>query len=476
MPTRLLSLRFFPTMTVALLAWGVLSFGAVYPWAYRPLLGACAAVGLYGLRRPLSAARVSGPMAAALGAITIAACSQLVPLPQRALASFSPATDALLTQYHLPYAAAVAGTRVPGAADQPRPAHPLSINPGRTARGSAFLLVLATFFLGCARALSVTGANGIARGLVVLGTTVALVGIVQQATFTGKIYGFWQPLDEGNPFGPFVNKNHFAGWMMMVLSTTIGYFCAGVAAGMRGVKPGWRNYVLWFSSTKANELILVAFAATVMALSLVLSMSRSGITCFAIALVLSGWVMTRRQTVGSRRVLTTGYLVFVLCVAIGWVGVDAVGRRFATASWSDMGGRLGPWKDAVAVIEDFPLVGTGLNTYGTATLFYHTSEPTKHFVEAHNDYLQLWAEGGLLVGIPVLITIGLFIREVRQRFRESPAEATTYWLRAGAVIGLVAIAMQEVVEFSLQIPGNAALFAVLAAIAVHKPRVHSAEP
>jgi hypothetical protein len=57
---------------------------------------------------------------------------------------------------------------------------------------------------------------------------------------------------------------------------------------------------------------------------------------------------------------------------------------------------------------------------------------------------------------------------VRRRFREGRDDRTGYWIRLGAVTGLVAIAFQEIVEFSLQMPGNAAFFTVLCAVAVRK--------
>jgi O-antigen ligase len=95
--------------------------------------------------------------------------------------------------------------------------------------------------------------------------------------------------------------------------------------------------------------------------------------------------------------------------------------------------------------------------------------------EAHNDYLQLAAEGGLLVLLPAVALAAVFVREVRRRFREAGPGLTSYWLRGGAVAGLIAIALQETVEFSLQMPGNAVLCAVLCAIALHRPDQPAAE-
>ena len=76
----------------------------------------------------------------------------------------------------------------------------------------------------------------------------------------------------------------------------------------------------------------------------------------------------------------------------------------------------------------------------------------------------------MLLGLPIVCLIAAFVREVRRRFREDTelGEWTTYWIRVGAACGLFAIAVQETVEFSLQLPGNAVLFLILAAIAVHR--------
>jgi O-antigen ligase len=103
-------------------------------------------------------------------------------------------------------------------------------------------------------------------------------------------------------------------------------------------------------------------------------------------------------------------------------------------------------------------------------LVYQRYEPSKYFAEAHNDYLQLAAEGGLLLGIPAALCLGLFVISVLRRFHEGERDRT-YWLRVGGVIGLAAIALQEAVDFSLQIPGNALLFAVLCAITLHRDPV-----
>jgi O-antigen ligase len=156
--------------------------------------------------------------------------------------------------------------------------------------------------------------------------------------------------------------------------------------------------------------------------------------------------------------------------AVAWAGLDRIARRVAAAPEDAKSptGRLQVWSDGLRIARDFPMTGSGLNTFGTAMAVYQTGDRHLQYQEAHNNYLQIAAEGGLLLGVPVCVALWIVVREVRRRFREAPREGTTYWLRVGAVIGLLAIGLQSLVEFSLQMPGNAALFAVVAAVALHR--------
>ena len=331
---------------------------------------------------------------------------------------------------------------------------------------------LGLMLLGLARGIGGRDLRVLAPGIVALGVLMSMIGIVQKALWSGKVYGFWEPVNTGAvAFGPFINRNHFAGWMLLALPVAVGYFASLVAKGMVGVKPGWRNRIIWFSTPDASRAVLTGFALLVMGFALTLTLSRSGISCFLLAMMLSAFHVLRRQTSAAKGRLLGAYLALVVVAAVAWVGIDAIGARFAEVDWK-LGGRAGAWGDAWRIHQAFPWFGTGLNTYGSATLLLQQFEKaTAHYVEAHNDYLQLLVEGGWLVAVPALVLVVLFAREVRRRFREGRDDRTGYWIRLGAVTGLVAIAFQEIVEFSLQMPGNAAFFTVLCAIAVRRAAV-----
>ena len=162
----------------------------------------------------------------------------------------------------------------------------------RASRSHSFAS-LSLLLVGLTALFSAAGSRRFVEALTIVGVVLALVGIVQKPLFTGAIYGFWQ-LDLGRqPFGPFVNKNHFAGWMVMALPLTLALLVAGIARSMSKIKPGLRHKVLWLSSAEANRLMLIGVAAGVMALALMLTMSRSGIAAFVVSILITGWFVVR---------------------------------------------------------------------------------------------------------------------------------------------------------------------------------------
>lgn len=448
-------------LTLLTIAWGVFAFGSVYRWAYTPLAAACALVGCAGLLAGRRGRPRLGWIALGLLAILAAVGLQLVPLSLGTLIRVSPGTDAFLGHYDFAYQVARAT----------EPPHPISIAPHKTQLGALLLIAFSLFMLGTTRLLSVVGASRICRWLVGMATVLALIGIVQRGLTANDlrpmIYGFWQPRYENTPFGPFVNANHFAGWMIMALPIALGVWLDMLLRTIDSEGRGSIRSLL--GSPNMGALLGVGATCFVMGLALLMTRSRSGLAAFAVGALIAGWLVLRRQSSASARFAVAGAVGLLLVGTFAWAGLDTVTSKFTEAQGTkSFFHRLSAWRDTRDIIRDFALTGSGLDTYGTAMMVYQTTDHARHFQEAHNDYLQLAAEGGVLVGVPILVTIGLFVREVRRRFQEHPKTGTTYCLRVGAVVGLISIALQSVVEFSLQMPGNAALFALLAAIALHQ--------
>lgn len=177
----------------------------------------------------------------------------------------------------------------------------------------------------------------------------------------------------------------------------------------------------------------------------------------------------------SQVILMTGTATIIAAVAalaagLQWAGSDARLDRFTTDSQS-LAMRLSIWRMSAGIVQAFPLLGTGLNTFGAATIVYQTSGDM-HYNEAHNDYVQLLVEGGLVTFLLVVVAIVGVTRAGRARLAANEDGTEARWLRIGASTGLVAIGLQALVEFSLQMPGNAVLFVVLLALALYVPAAY----
>lgn len=442
-----------PTLIVTLIGAGTLAFGAVYPWGYIPLLAAAAAIGLWGLRRG-GLAPATRLLAVALLLVWIVAAVQLVPLPRSLVDWVSPATAALSTSYNLAVRGAAAG------------ALPLSVDPASTQVAVLALAGLSLYLLGLPALLDHRSVRALPPALALFAVPLALFSIYNREHTNNLVYWFWVPVESarGNVFGPFVNRNHYGGWMLMTLCLLVGCLFGRLERTLPERRDGRRRLAVWLSSAEANGMVLMALAILVGALSLVWTLSRSAMLSFGAASVAFVWLaLGRRRLSGARRLTGVAILGIVLFGGVVWRGPVQLVEWFQE---NNLASRLDAWRDGWDVIRAFPLTGTGLNTYSVAMLFYQSRNPDAHMSRAHSDYVQLLAEGGALLALPAAVAIVALALAIRRNLRAARAEARGYWIRAGAAVGLLAMGLQETLEFSLQIPANALLFCTLAAIAL----------
>jgi O-antigen ligase len=442
----------FPLIVAALVAWGALAFGAVHDWAVAPLAAGGVAVAAWQWRPRRAVTAVGGASLLVLTAITL----QLVPLGTATLSAISPAAAQFLSIFDIGFAN--------GVADR----HALSIDPRLTARTLGYVAVTMLWVGACASALQ-RGASvrRLARNVAIIGVVLAVIGLAQKATFNGKLLWFWTPeYFASNSFGPFVNRNHFAGWMMLALSLTLGLAAGYAARAGVGGRASWRDRLLWLGTPAASP-VLVSFAASlVMGCALIWTMSRSGILAAGCAVTVLTAAVALRAGGGVQRALAVGYAVAMMAVVVVWRGADALFSLYGntgTFQW-----RLQLWRDTLPAVREFWVTGAGLNTYGQLMLVHPRTDMTVQPLQAHNDYLQLAVEGGVLVGVPVLVLAFVLIRRIVRACR-MPQDPLTWWVRLGAVAGLCGMAVQEISEFSLQLPGVAVLFGVVLALAMHEP-------
>ena len=437
-----------PWLVLTLIALATLAFGAVYPWAYLPLFVSATTIGAIGIGLH-GVVPTLRPVAVGLALLSITVAIQLIPLPAAFVNAISPSTHGVMNSYDLGF--------VPDA-DWLR----LSIDPARTRIALLALVALGIYVIGLASLLDARGLRLLPRGLALLAVPLALFAIYSRQDNNGLIYGFWEPLDGGgaDQAGPFINRNHFGGWIVMSLCVMIGWLLGKIEHVPRVSQK--RSPII------ADEIGAVALMATAIAfgtISLFWIVSRSAITSFGAGVMFFAWfVIKRRHMSPARQMLILAALGAVFIAAASFRGIDMLARWFVDER--SLLSRIDAWRDGWDVVRDFPVLGTGLNTYSPAMLLYQKRNPGFHMAQAHNDYLQLVAEGGVIVVLAAAGTVLLLISAMRRTLRAASIEARGYWVRTGCAVGLMAIAFQEIAEFSLQIPANAFLFCTLAALTV----------
>ena len=401
------------------------------PWTYRD--------------RPPSALDVC--LIVTLGAIAL----QLVPLPGFLLDAISPAARAVWEQRLL---------RVPATL-------PISLDPDRTWRALAAAAGSFLVFMTARKIFATGGVRLVVRGVAVIGMLLAAIALAQEATANGLMYWRYKPLDEGPPpFGPFVNRNHFATWAILAIPMCLGYLTAHSSAHRQrdGALLPWRRRVVLFFDGRAMALTT---AATLLFVALVLTLSRSGLLGIATAGVAGILLRLGRQSSNGRAVwwIASG-AVAVIGLTVAQLSPAMLGARWSTFRIS-AGNRLLIWTDTIPIVRDFWLTGTGAGTYLTSMLVYQRTSPGWLYNQAHNHYVQVASEGGVLVGVPVLLGL---VALARAAWRSLAADRSgMFWVRAGAFCGLCGVAAQSFWETGLTMPANAMLAALAAAVVLHDP-------
>ena len=162
----------------------------------------------------------------------------------------------------------------------------------------------------------------------------------------------------------------------------------------------------------------------------------------------------------------------------GFIAMAAFATRYAnlgalvlrmqeTTEFGEWGRRV-IWHDTWAMASDFRLTGVGAGAFQQGMLVYQQASRQFFFNHAHDEYLQLLAEGGILVAVPAALALAAAIVLLARQLRTD--RSAIFWVRAGAIAGIAAAAVQSVWDTALRTPANGVLFAVVAAIALHDPR------
>jgi O-antigen ligase len=414
-----------------------LAIGCGYPAGYVPLLAILFAAGGYSLYREARLRREGVAVPPLPGdrpllALTGLVAFQLLPLPPPVLKVLSPGSFAFYNDRLL----------VPLKAWKP-----ITASPADTLRGLIFLTGMSLLYRTVHREFDQPlWRRRLVKAVIGAGLVMTVEALVQQAYSANLIYGVWRPRWDWAVFGPYVNKNFFAGYMVMAVALGIA-LCAESLDRLRHAW-GRRRRRAWLALGDAEGSVFFQRATVAMVLltGLLATGSRGGLLGFAAAGAALAFASRRRATLVA--------LVLVAALGVTWIGLSAHWSGFLTRG---LQGRAEVWRDCLRMIPDHPVFGAGFNAFGTSYLAYQTVWRTHWIPAAHSEYLQIVVDLGIA---GAAIAVALLWTLLRQAGASSRQDA----LHAGLFAGVVAVLAHNLVDFNWHLAANSATFVALAGV------------
>ena len=322
-----------------------------------------------------------------------------------------------------------------------------------------FLSYLCFFFLAAQLGQSHRFRYRLALALIGLGLLETVYGMVQYLGGWQQIFTYQKIFYTDRATGTYINANHFAGFLEMVLplALALALYRLGTGSAIGPAPPSERR------SSSEQEGLAAAFffffVSAVLFLGIFFSHSRMGIFSSLAAVVAMGilWMSVSLHRLLATLVLAT-FLVGAGAMAT-WVGVEPVVERYEAAESAYLL-RSAIWADTASLISEHPLLGTGLGTFVTVYPQVQTTALNFQVEHAHNDYLEVATE----LGIPGAVLLFGLILTVLWRavsvFYSSPRQRDQFLL-LGCCGSILAILLHSFTDFNLQIPANAIVFAVV---------------
>ena len=340
-------------------------------------------------------------------------------------------------------------------------ARSLTLDPNGTRFFLSHLIVYIVFFAACLTYInSEKRLRKVVFMVVIFGAVVAFMAILQRLASPDLIYGLRVPY-QAVAFGPFINQHHFASFMEMTGGVTLG--------------------LIFGRSAQQDKKPLLLISVAIMGIATILTSSRGGMIAFigVISFVLAMSYVVRKRSARSessdeqntpQKALIAVGVVAAILILIGSViflgGGDALVRGITMdVSKEDFtNGRLHFWSVAIKIFLEYPFLGAGLEAFGVAFTKHDTWHGIFRVEQAHNEYLQILAETGI-VGFAC---VAAFIYLLFKKGMRTVAHAGSGFrqnVAIGALAGCLGILIHSLFDFPLRTPSNGFFFLLLAAIA-----------
>jgi O-antigen ligase len=303
--------------------------------------------------------------------------------------------------------------------------------------------------------------------LLALGAFEALYGLAQYLTGWQQIFTYVKKYYVEDATGTYINHNHFAGLLEMVLPFAVAFGMQRLRGLQRVTLPGQTSWRAIFCSAELAPLIFMAGLCVIFLVALVFSRSRMGLLSTVVSMVIVFTCSMARFSSHKRRSILLIALVLAVTGLVLWIGSAPVVSHFEElGSEYSLGrdNRFSIWSDTLRLIRQHSLLGTGYGTFPVAYPSVQTAFLTYRVDHAHCDYLEIASDVGVIGAALIFGSIvWAFVRLVQ---RATPvADSDDEVVRCGCIGSIAAILVHSLTDFNLYIPGNALVFVVVNALA-----------
>ncbi len=412
----------------------------------------------------------SCPVAMCLAGMIMLGVLQLTPLSGSTLDRVSPATTQINNRL-LPAQPEVLPRGEPRESMLVPAGSTISLYPDPTRKSLIYLLAIFSLYVVVRNNVASIGAlRRLSIAVLLNGAALSFFGLIQffGNAEPGTIY--WTYPSSGTPFGPFVNRNHFAFYINLCIGLSLGLLL------VRSQRSGMHEVTIdlpmttRLSGTLRDLLhdpgaLWISGGLALMLSSVVFCLSRGGFLALIGAATLCAMLIMMRGT-GNWRIGATLLSVGAAMALLIWFGLERVEARLATL-WTGAAvadGRVFLLTHAWPLIKEFPVLGTGYGTFQfVEPIYLHTAADVGSIYEhAHNDYLESLIEGGAVGLMLRLLAIGLVFRFAYRAFRVHAGTAAAA-LGLGLLFAFTSIVIHSFFEFGLYVPAIVVLAVVLCA-------------
>lgn len=283
--------------------------------------------------------------------------------------------------------------------------------------------------------------------ITVFGAAYGFFAILQSLLSPDKIYGLLER-PYAQPFGSFVSRNNFAVWMEMAIALPMG--------------------LLFTEAVSKDKRLIFITAITIMGVSLILCGSRGGLVALLVQLGFLLFLTYSRRKRSSTwlKVALAGGLLIAIMAGIAFVGGESTLTRLSEEHVETPNAVTRPviWGVTMRMITENQPFGVGLGAYGVAYTKYDAASGFERVEQAHNDYLQVLSDGGIVGGILGLIFLALLIRTGVRAV--GVKNQTRRGIAVGALTGIFGVLVHSLFDFGLHTMSIAILFLTLLAVLV----------